>query len=69
MPAVVDPPNRPTPFSVDVRPERDAVRVVVAAHRFAEKAERRFSLIWGAPAVQRALEVCGLLGVLHVDAH
>ena len=113
MPAVVDPPNQPTPFRVDVHPERDAVRVapageldlttaallekqlhelrsagfervvldlraltfidssgirvVVAEHRFAEQAERRFSVICGPPAVQRALEVCGLLGLLHVD--
>ena len=112
--AVVDPPNRPAPFRVDVHPERDVVRVVpvgeldlataellekqlhelrdagfdhvvldlreltfidssgirilVAEHHYAEKAEHEFSLISGPPAVQRALEVCGLLGLLHVDA-
>lgn len=28
MPALVDPPNQPAPFRVDVHPERDTVRVV-----------------------------------------
>lgn len=111
--ALVDPPNQPAPFRVDVHPERDVVRVapvgeldlvtaellekqllelrnagfdrvvldlraltfidssgirvVVAEHQFAEEAEHAFSLICGPPAVRRALEVCGLLSLLHVD--
>ena len=47
--------------------DSSGIRVVVAEHGFAERAEYAFSLICGPPAVHRALEVCGLLGLLHVD--
>ena len=47
--------------------DSSGIRVVVAEHRFAETSEHEFSLISGPPAIQRALEVCGLLGLLHVD--
>jgi anti-anti-sigma factor len=48
--------------------DSSGIRVVLAEHQFAEQAERRFSLIHGPPVVQRALEVCGLLDRLRVDA-
>ena len=47
--------------------DSSGIRVVVAEHRFAETTDHDFSLISGAPAVPRALEVCGLLGRLHID--
>ena len=47
--------------------DSSGMRVVVTEHQVAEQAERQFSLIWGPPAVQRALEVCGLLDLLHGD--
>ena len=47
--------------------DSSGIRVVVAEHHFAEGAEHAFSLICGPPAVQRALEVCGLLDLLHVE--
>ena len=47
--------------------DSSGIRVVVAEHQFADDAEHAFSLISGPPAVQRALEVCGLLGMLHID--
>lgn len=48
--------------------DSSGIRVIVAEHRFAESTEHEFSLLSGPPAVHRALEVCGLLGLLHVDA-
>ena len=47
--------------------DSSGIRVVVAEHRFADRSDHGFSLISGPPAIQRALEVCGLLGLLHVD--
>ena len=47
--------------------DSSGIRIVVAEHRLAEQAGREFSLIPGPPAVQRALEVCGLLDLLHGD--
>ncbi|HEV2775563.1 MAG TPA: STAS domain-containing protein [Solirubrobacteraceae bacterium] len=47
--------------------DSSGIRVVVAEHRFAERAGHEFSLISGPPAVQRALEVCGLLSLLNID--
>ena len=47
--------------------DSSGIRILVAEHHYAEQAEHGFSLISGPPAVQRALEVCGLLGVLPVD--
>ena len=47
--------------------DSSGIRVVVSEHRFAETSEHEFSLISGPPVIQRALEVCGLLGLLHVD--
>jgi anti-anti-sigma factor len=44
------------------------IRVVVAEQQFADRSGHAFSLISGPPAIQRALEVCGLLGRLHLDA-
>lgn len=46
--------------------DSSGVRVVVAEHRFAEAGDREFSLISGPPAIQRVLEVCGMLGHLHL---
>lgn len=45
------------------------IRVIVGAHQHADAgaAGREFSLIGGPPAVQRALEVCGLLEHLRVE--
>ena len=48
--------------------DSSGIRVIVAEHRFAQITEHGFSLLSGPPAVQRALEVCGLLDRLHVDA-
>jgi len=48
------------------RPEATAFRV--AEQQFADRSGHAFSLISGPPAIQRALEVCGLLGHLHLDA-
>jgi anti-sigma B factor antagonist len=48
--------------------DSSGLRVIVAEHRFAATTEHEFSLLSGPPAVQRALEVCGLLGLLRVDA-
>lgn len=48
--------------------DSSGIRVIVAEHRFAETTEHEFSLRSGPPPVQRALEMCGLLGVLQVDA-
>lgn len=48
--------------------DSSGIRVIVAEHRFAEDTEHEFSLLSGPPAVQRALEVCGLLGLVHADA-
>ena len=48
--------------------DSSGIRVIVAEHRWAESTGHEFSLVSGPPAVQRALEVCGLLGLLHVDA-
>jgi anti-sigma B factor antagonist len=46
--------------------DSSGIRVVVAEHRFAERADREFSLISGPPAIQRVLELCGMLGHLHI---
>lgn len=43
------------------------IRVIVTAHRHAGAGGGEFSLIGGPPAVQRALELCGLLEHLHVE--
>ncbi len=47
--------------------DSSGIRVVVAEHQFADRSDHGFSLISGPPAVQRALELCGLLGHLHVE--
>ena len=47
--------------------DSSGIRVVLAEHRFADTSNHEFSLISGPPAIQRALEVCGLLGLLHVN--
>jgi anti-anti-sigma factor len=47
--------------------DSSGIRILVAEHHYAEQAEHEFSLISGPPAVQRTLEVCGLLGLLRVD--
>ena len=47
--------------------DSSGIRVVVAEHQFAQESEHAFSLICGPPAVQRALEICGLLGLLRID--
>jgi anti-sigma B factor antagonist len=47
--------------------DSSGIRVIVAENRHAQATEREFSLLPGPPAVQRALEICGLLGLLHVD--
>jgi anti-sigma B factor antagonist len=46
--------------------DSSGIRVVVAEHRFAERSDRRFSLISGPRAVQRVLELCGMLEHLHL---
>jgi anti-anti-sigma factor len=46
--------------------DSSGMRVVVAEHRFADTADREFSLISGPPAVQRVLELCGMLGHLRI---
>ena len=47
--------------------DSSGIRVIVTEHRFAGDNDRGFSLIAGRPAVQRALEVCGLLEHLRVE--
>ena len=47
--------------------DSSGIRILVAEHQFAERAGHAFSLICGPPAVQRALEVCGLLDLIRVD--
>ena len=46
--------------------DSSGIRVVVAEHRSAQASDREFSLISGPRAVQRVLELCGLLEHLHV---
>ena len=48
--------------------DSSGIRVIVAEHRFAQTTGLGFSLRSGPPAVQRALEVCGLLGLLDIEA-
>jgi anti-sigma B factor antagonist len=48
--------------------DSSGIRVVLAEHRFAEGGERRFSLVGVPPVIHRALEVCGLLAHLDIDA-
>ena len=43
------------------------VRVIVGADQHAGASGREFSIIGGSPAVQRALELCGLLEHLRVE--
>jgi len=47
--------------------DSSGIRVVLAEHRFADTSNHEFSLISGPPAIQRALEICGLLGLLDVN--
>ena len=47
--------------------DSSGIRVVLAEHRFAATSNHEFSLISGPPAIQRALELCGVLGLLHVN--
>lgn len=48
--------------------DSSGIRVVLAEHRFAESRDHEFSLLNVPPVVHRALEICGLLGLLQVDA-
>jgi anti-anti-sigma factor len=43
------------------------IRVIVTEDQYAGANDREFSLIGGPPAVQRALELCGLLERLQVE--
>ena len=43
------------------------IRVIVTEHQYAATNDREFSLIDGRPAVQRALELCGLLERMRVE--
>jgi anti-sigma B factor antagonist len=47
--------------------DSSGIRVVVAEHRHADTSDRRFSLIRGPRAIQRVLELCGMLDHLHVQ--
>ena len=47
--------------------DSSGIRAILAENQFAETNGREFSLISGPPAVQRALEVCGLLERLRFD--
>ncbi len=42
--------------------DSSGIRVIVTEHRYAGANDREFSFIGGSPTVQRALEVCGVLG-------
>jgi anti-sigma B factor antagonist len=46
--------------------DSSGIRVVVAEHRFAQTSDREFSIISGPRAIQRVLELCGMLEHLHV---
>jgi anti-sigma B factor antagonist len=46
--------------------DSSGIRVLVAEHRFVERSDRRFSVIGGPRAIQRVLELCGVLDHLHV---
>jgi anti-sigma B factor antagonist len=46
--------------------DSSGIRVLVEEHGFAGANDREFSVISGPPAVQRTLEVCGLLELLSV---
>ena len=48
--------------------DSSGIRAILAENRFAGTNGREFSLFSGPPAVQRALELCGLLEHLHVDS-
>jgi anti-anti-sigma factor len=47
--------------------DSSGIRVIVTEDQHAGAHDRGFSLIGGPPAVQRALELCGLLEHLHVE--
>ncbi len=47
--------------------DSSGIRVVLSEHRFAETSDHEFSLVNVPPVIRRALEVCGLLALLHVD--
>ncbi len=47
--------------------DSSGIRVIVREHQHAGANDRELSLIGGCPAVQRALELCGLLGHLHFE--
>ncbi len=47
--------------------DSSGIRVVAAEHRYADTSDRRLSLISVPPAIRRVLEMCGMLGHLHVD--
>ena len=47
--------------------DSSGIRAILAENEFAQTSGRDFSLLSGPPAVQRALEVCGLLEQLRVD--
>ena len=47
--------------------DSSGIRVVAAEHRYAGTSDRAFSVINGPRAVQRVLELCGMLDHLHVD--
>ena len=48
--------------------DSSGIRVVLAEHRHADTCDRMFSLIGVPPVIHRALEVCGLLAHLNLDA-
>jgi anti-anti-sigma factor len=48
--------------------DSSGIRVVLAEHRFARDGDRRFSLVGVPPVIHRALEVCGLLAHLDIQA-
>ena len=48
--------------------DSSGIRAILAENQFADTNGREFSLLSGPPAVQRALEVCGLLEHLRVDS-
>lgn len=48
--------------------DSSGIRVVLCEHRFADASDRRLTLIGVPPVIHRALEVCGLLAHLNVDA-
>lgn len=48
--------------------DSSGIRIIVSEHQFARANDRTFKLIAGGAAVQRALELCGLLEHLQVES-